>query len=64
MPGLGKAGDHVDGVVYPQSQQEDRGDRRREVALHALQVLVQPAAGDDLHNRNPEHAEDDEYKND
>ena len=40
------------------AEQEHGGDRRRDVRLHALQILVE-LAGDQLHQRNPQQPEHD-----
>ena len=39
------------------SRQEHRDDRRREERLHRLDVLVEPAARDRLHDREPQKSE-------
>ena len=39
-----------------QAEQEDRCDRRGEIALDALEILIQPALGDSLHHGNPDNA--------
>ena len=49
---------HRAGRVDPlpeDAEEEHGGDRRRDVGLHALQVLVE-LAGDQLHQRNPQRA--------
>jgi len=48
--------------AFPEeAEEEDRCDGRRQVALHALEVLIEAAARDFGHDGNPDHAQSHDH---